>query len=192
MKKLVISIVSVLFILVGCGNDAQYGEDIQLLADDIIENSERSETVLQGYSDIWNLSIQSRSAIGIDDVIGVTGLEESTVREYFAVNVADNVPGDFNLNIASLNSYYQANGMLDEIEETSDGIQERITELNDSPADYEEAYDELLNLYTYSEEYAELTLNPQGSLQSFNENRNELSSEISNTYRRIEVLIPSE
>jgi len=183
-----------LLALAGCGNKgaAEYRADLQSVSDDLLDNSADAETILNQYAGVWIFSIESGTAIGVEEMSLGIGLDEDVIREHFELNSAGNVPGDFSTNINSLKSYYQATGELDEIEEASDQIKDKITELNNPPDEYEKVYDEVLGMYTDAEEFLEMILNPSGSLQSFNEDRNRLSSDILSKHKRIEAIMPSE
>jgi len=193
VKKLSLISIAFFFILVGCGNaDAEYNESVQSLSSQILENSTKAEEITNEYSRIWRHSIESRVAIPIPEVEQVTGLDEEIIREHFVINTADNVPEEFSLNVHSLNSYFESTGDLDDLRETAEEIKEEVSNLNNPPEDFEQVYDELLDMFTYSEEYVSLALSPDGSLQSFTEKRNDLSSEILNLSQRIDVLLPNE
>lgn len=195
LKKLIFFLILMVssLTLAGCGdNSAEYKSDLQDVGDEMLKNSAAVEGVLEQYSAVWRFSIESGSAIGVGEMMIQTGFDEETVREYFELNSAGNVPGDFSTNINSMNLYFEDTGKLDEIKSASDNIENKVSELNNPPSDYEKAYDEILDMYTYSEEYIEMALNPTGSLQSFNEERNRLSSDILSQHKRIEAVMPSE
>lgn len=193
MKKLLILVLIMLF-ATGCRREdtEEYGIGLKNVANDILENSADAEELLNGYSKIWSFSIESGSAISVENVSAEMGLDEEIIREYFELNSIGNVPGDFSSNVNSLNSYYRASGKLDKIEELSSEIKGKISDLNNPPSDYEKAFDEVLDMYAYSQEYTSMALNPTGSLQSFNENKSKLSSDILEKYRKIEALTPAE
>ncbi|WP_405103154.1 lipoprotein [Oceanobacillus sp. FSL H7-0719] len=180
--------------LVGCGNKAaeEYKTNIQEVADDILENSSKAESLLNQYASIWSYSIKSKGAIPIEDMVAQTGLDEGTVMEHFVISYGDFITDDFSTNIYSMVSYYTETGELEEIEEKSKKIKSKINELNNPPSDYEKVYDEILDMYTYSEEYIGLALNPSGTLQDFNDSRNQLSNDILSKYKRVEAILPNE
>ena len=193
MKKILV-LVLLMLLLTGCSSkDAkEYGENLKTIADEILENSADAEELLNGYSKIWSFSIESGSAISVENVSAEMALDEDVIRGYFELNSIGNVPGDFSSNVNSLNSYYRASGKLDKVEKLSTEIKNKISDLNNPPSDYEKAFDEVLDMYAYSQEYTEMALNPTGSLQSFNENKSKLSSDILEKYRKIEALTPDE
>lgn len=194
MKKLLFVFLLIAFVLYGCGsaNATEYRENVQDVSKQIIDNSNDIETLLGYYSVIWNFSIENSNPIPVEFMANFTGIDEATVREHFEINAAGNVTNDFSSNVNSLKSYYQSIGDIGQIEGVSDEIQNKVSELNDPPSEYEKVYEELLNLYDLSEEYKEMLINPTGSLQSFNEETNRLSSEITSKYKRIEVIMPNE
>jgi len=183
-----------LIALVGCGNkkSAEYRADLQDVASKLLDNSAKTEEILDQYATVWSYSIKSKGAIPVQEMSTLTGFEQDVIEEYFEINTAGNIPEDFSTNIHSLNTYYEGTGQLEEIKNTSDDIKNKITELNEPPTEYEKVYDEVLDMYNLSEEYIEMALNPNGSLQSFNEDKNQLSNDIVSKYKRIEVIMPSE
>lgn len=190
MKK-VVSLLFVVLILSACGKNAEeYKAELQGVVDRMLENTADAEEIVNSYSDVWRHSIESRGAIPVAEMAATTGLEQDVIQEYFVINPAGNIPDDFSLNVQSLNSYYQESGDLERIKETSDEIQNKINALNNPPSEFEKVYDEVLDMYTYAEQYIEMALNPTGSLQSFNEEKNQLTSEILGKHKRIEAIMP--
>ncbi|MBU8598500.1 hypothetical protein KM908_20520 [Alkalihalobacillus clausii] len=193
MEKVLLPMSLFIFILVGCNSQgAQYGEDLQTVADEMLDNATKTEAILEQYAVVWDHSIKSKGAIPVAEMTALTGFEQSDVEEYFEINTAGNIPEDFSTNIHSLNAYYEDSGELEGIRNAADSIKSKMAELNDPPDEFEKAYDEVLNMYNYTEEYIEMALDPSGSLQSFNENKNQLASDIISVYKRIEVIMPSE
>lgn len=190
MKKTLLIGLYILF-LMGC-NSAQYNTELNEVADEMFENSVEVEGILEKYIVMWNKSIKSKYSLTFKEVSALTGIEEEDVKKHFEVNRGGNIPSEFSSNVNSLISYYQETGKLDEIKKRSDSIKEQITELKKPPKEYQEAYDEILDMYNYSEQYVEMALSPDGSLQSFSEQKKKLSSEISSNYKRIEVIAPIE
>lgn len=190
-RILVLLLVSIL--LVGCSaNTEEYRGNLQSVADEMLEGAVEVEGILNQYSNIWDYSIKSRGAIPVSGMMFETGLGEDEVREYFQINKAGNVSDDFSTNLYSLNSYYEGTGKLDEIRDKSEDIKGKVSELNNPPSDYEKAYDELLDMYTYFEEFTEMALDPKGSLKTFNEEKNSIASDILSKHKRIEAVTPND
>lgn len=192
MKKKILAVLTLVFVLAGCGVSAkEYGNELQATADEILDNSDEVGNILNMYSTVWSYSIQSKGAIPVEEMMQVTGFDEETVRENFEINVADNIPNDFSINIHSLVAYYESTGKLKEIEEKSNEIKEQISDLNNPKDEFESAYSELLDMYDLSKQYINMATDPNGSLQDFNTNKNELSNNILSKYNRLEVVMPS-
>ncbi|MEA1855625.1 hypothetical protein U9M49_21415 [Cytobacillus sp. OWB-43] len=195
MKKglLILFLFFCLFALVGCNSKKtiEYRTNLQNVTDKMLENASEVEEMLNKYSAVWSYSIESKGAIPVGEMATVTGLEQDVINEHFEINTIGNIPNDFSTNIYSLNSYYSETGKLEELENASTEIKDAIKDLNDPPEDYKKVYDEVLDMFTFTEEYIGMAINPDGSLQSFNENRATLSSDIINKYKRIEALMPS-
>ena len=194
MKKLylLLSSLTIAVILVGCNSKSDYKSNVQNVADEILENSVKVEEILDEYSNVWKYSIESRGAIPVSEMALQTGLDEDTIKEYFTINSIGNIPDDFSLNVFSMKSYFEESGELRKIEDKAKEIKDKISELNNPPKGYEKVYDELLDMYTFSEEYLEMALNPSGSLQSFNEDKNRLSSDILSQHKRVEATMPND
>ncbi|MCT1904101.1 hypothetical protein [Oceanobacillus sojae] len=194
MKRILILLAFSMLVLAGCGsaNAAEYRDSIEDVSEQIIDNSADVETLLGYYTVIWKFSIENSNPIPVSDMANFTGMDEDTVREHFEINVAGNVTNDFTSNVNSLKSYYESIGDIGQIEEVADEIKGKISDLNDPPKDYEKVYEELLILYDLSEEFKEMLINPSGNLQTFSQNINDLSGEITSKNKRIEVIMPSD
>ncbi|MGY3717070.1 hypothetical protein ACWE42_16275 [Sutcliffiella cohnii] len=193
MRKLFILMTLLICFLAGCseGKTDAYNSDLRSVADNMLNNASEVEKVLVMYSTVWSYSIENRSPIPVQQMAEKIGVDRDVILEHFVINSAGNVPNDFSTNIHSIKSYYESTGVLGNIKEKSDDIKSKISELNNPPKDFENVYDEILDMYTLTEEFLEMALNPKGSLQSFNENFNRLSSDIASKYKRIEVVMPS-
>lgn len=189
IKLIMILIVTSLF-LAACGGSIE--KDMNNVADDILENTTQVENILNKYFVVWEESVSSSGAIPISEMVEITGFNEVLVGEIFGINDFGNISSDFSDNIVALHSYYNGTGELEEIEEKSKKIKNKVTELNKPPKDYKDAYDVILDMYNSSTELTEMALNPQGFLEEFREKKPRLSNDISNKYKRLEVLIPKE
>lgn len=183
-----------LLVLVGCSDkkSSEYRASLKNVADEITANASEVEVILDKYSTVWSYSIKNRSPVGIDSMAQAVNLDRSMIEKYFEINPANNVSNDFSSNIHSLLAYYEGEGKISSIKEASESIKNKIIELNNPPTEYEKAYNEVLDMYSLSEEYTEMALNPTGTMQTFNENKNRLSGEIIGKHKRIEVVMPKE
>ena len=191
--KRLIGLIILLVALVGCGsNTAEYKENLKSVVDEIIDNKDVIDDVVGDYASIWSFSIENRSPIPVSEMAEYTGLSENSVEEIFEINSFGNVSNDFSTNIHSLKSRFEENGTIDEIKDDLENVKGQVSELNDPPKGYDKAYDELLELYDLSEAYAEMALDPSGSLQDFNTKKNQLSDDIKSKQKRIDVVIPND
>lgn len=184
----------ILLALTGCSGKktAEYRAGMADTAEMMLNNKEMVGNVLDQYAKVWNYSIESRGAIPVDEMMAVTYLDRDTVIEYFTINSAGNIPADFSMNIHSMNSYFDKTGQLLLIKDAAAKVKERVADLNEPPAGYENVYEEVLDMYNLSEEYLEMALNPNGSYKSFNEDRTRLSSDLVSKFKRMEVILPKE
>lgn len=183
----------IFILLTGCSgkNTTEYKSEVQNVADKILENSAEVEKILDQYSSVWDFSIKSNGAILVEEMAVKTGLDLATVKKYFTINAAGNIPNDFSLNVFALKSYFEDSGELNKLKETAEEIKEKINELNNPPEEFEKVYDELLDLFTHAEELLEMAIDPSGSYNDFTAKRNQLSSDITSQYKRVEVTMPS-
>ncbi|MCP3029650.1 hypothetical protein [Halobacillus sp. A5] len=182
---------------VGTGAEAEdtelnYHEELTQVAEDIISNSTRAEEMVNTYSYMWSSAIKNN--LYISDVTERLDISESQAKDYFETTgfgTTNVIADDFNKVISGLGEYYSSNGQIEEIESSSESIQTKIKELNTPPADYEKVYDKVVELYTMSEEYKELAIKPSGSLMTFNQTSEQLSTDIVSNYKEIEVIMPN-
>ncbi|GGC87907.1 hypothetical protein GCM10007216_18320 [Thalassobacillus devorans] len=202
MKKVFISLIPLFFLfLVGCASasgtekeEINYGEELENVVTDIVSNGAKAEDMINAYAIMWDGAISQD--LSEDDAAEVLGVSVLTVRDHFEVS-SDNyggfsIDGDFNSVLASLKAYYSTNGSIEEIEAESDRIGEKLKELNTPSEEYEKVYDEVVQLYTLSEEFYELAISPSGSLVTYNEKIGQLSSDIVSKVKSIEVIMPAE
>src|SRR5699024_10500628 len=161
-KRLVIVLfICFCIVLTGCsGNKKDYAEDLQTVTSVILGNSAEVEDILNQYAKVWRFTIKSRVAIEVSNMMSQSGLDKEHMEKHITVNTLGNIPDDFSMNIDSMSSYFEDTGILDEIRDTAKEVKEEVSKLNNPPTEYEKAYDELLDLYTYSEEYTSMALKP--------------------------------
>lgn len=194
MKRLLVGVVCVVLVLsclAGCGpTESKYRSDLENLTEEMLDNAARAEEIITQYATVWSYCIKSKGAIPVKEMSAITGLDHDIIVEYFAINAAGNIDHDFSPNIYSLKKYYEGHGEIRQIEKTANDCKDKIAKLNKPPAKFEKVYDEVLDMYTYTEEYIQMALDPEGSLKSFNDDKSRLSGEISNKYKRIKAIMP--
>lgn len=200
MNKLYLLFITLLFtvVLVACGNNEeeklQYGSDLLDVTEKILENASNVEELLDQYANVWRYSIETTGGIKVEDLVQRTGLEETTVVEYFVepnfTGSYDTIYAGWESIVRSMHYYYSDTGKLDDLNDLSEEIQSEIQALNNPPEEFKQVYDEVIELYTLGEEYIQMAINPSGSLVSFNEDRNRLSTDIVSQVNRIEAIMP--
>jgi uncharacterized protein YcfL len=191
MRKVAL-IILFIFLLTACGANAkEYEANLQDVAEQMFNNAAEAERLLNQYSFIWQSSIEERTGIPVYSLIEGTDMTEAEIHEYFYLTSFDTVAGDFSSNINTLLVYFEDKGELSKLTELSEETKEKIQELTEPPKGYERAYEEVLDMFTFTEEYIEMALNPTGSLQTFNEEINNLSSEILSKYKRVDAVMPN-
>jgi hypothetical protein len=96
---------------------------------------------------------------------------------------------DFNKQILTFQEELRSKGRLDEIMKTRSALEEFMKKFIDPLTKHNEAYKKLVELYgIYCQVYA-LSLQPVGSLMSFNNSVNQLQSEIVRTKSELDAMI---
>jgi type II secretory pathway pseudopilin PulG len=99
---------------------------------------------------------------------------------------------DFNMALALLYSKLEDEGTLADIEASKDTIDEKISSLQSTHVDFENAYLDLLDFYEVYAAIYKTASDPTGSYQSYSEEVNELESDLEKNYSRIKIRIPQE
>lgn len=183
-KPIFISLLVVLILLVSGGGywyfttDQQkkeeaivntYKENLALAVTKMMGYSIVSEQICNQYSDVWNRAIEA------DYGIEVNGQHAS----------------DFNEAILYQREEYEEKDVLKSIKDNTAEVDKLMQGLNNPPAEYQNSYDKLVELYGLYTQYADEADSPKGSLVEFNKTTNELSSEISKLFNQFKVLLPN-
>ena len=96
---------------------------------------------------------------------------------------------DFN---HSIREYLEkvAKGSLETLKKENKEIERGMQDLKDYPIQYQEAYNTLMDLYSVYSQIYSLALFPQGSLMSFNNKVNDLSSEYTKIVSKLKIYMP--
>jgi hypothetical protein len=65
-----------------------------------------------------------------------------------------------------------------------------MEKLTDPPTKYKDTYNDLVTLYSSLSELSNMATNPSGSLQTYRQNLNDLTSKVNSTFSEIEVRNP--
>lgn len=147
----------------------QYKEDLAFAVMRMMGYSIISEQICNQYAKVWD------EAIDADYGIEVNGKYAS----------------DFNEAIVYQREAFEEKDVLKNIKDNTAEVDKLMRRLNDPPAEYQNSYDKLIELYGLYTQYAELADYPKGSLLEFNKTRNNLSSEISKLFNQFKILLPN-
>lgn len=192
MKKYLLFL-TLIFIISGCGNN---NIEYQKKIDKFLETSEicviTTSLVTDEYPKVWNKSI--KGDLTSEDFGSMLNTSEMSFKGYLTENNFDTsvfgtvvYKGCFSktLNITKgyLDTEYKGNLLT--------GIKKQSEKMKNPPKQYEDTYKEMLSLYKSVEKCNEMALNPSCSLLTFNEKKNELSSDITSKYKEIDIILPS-
>ncbi len=79
---------------------------------------------------------------------------------------------------------------LKSLEDTNSKIEVGMQNLKDYPIQYQEAYNTLMELYSVYSQIYSLAFSPSGSLMSFNNKVNDLSSEFTKIVSKLKIYMP--
>ncbi|MGG3802515.1 hypothetical protein [Metabacillus fastidiosus] len=198
MKKFPLSFFIIFIFLVGCSNinvlnsnedKSKYRDELKTLVPQILNNSVLAENMIKIYSTLWDYSLDSY--VYSKDIQNLLKISEYEVEEYFgSANSNGEIFTSFEKTINGANQFYEDEDQIKELETNSETISKKLQELNNPPQEYQDVYDKVLELYLLHEEYIDMAISPNGSLMSYNQKVNELSSKISNKINEIDVIMP--
>lgn len=96
---------------------------------------------------------------------------------------------DFNDALANLFSDYDFNVTLDTIERNQAEVDALMKQMSDPPEEYEEAYEDLKELYDAYLELTNMVINPVGSLKTFSEDFNDADTETAKCLSRMQMYL---
>lgn len=176
-----------LFILSACGtNKEEYEESLVEAQDNTMSVSTDSEKILDVYNELWYGSIQNDISMNTFYIAELLDVSEDDIENYFNVN-NDRVTDGYNDVVLGLEEFYLDRGDSDDVEEAISGVKSDVKDLNEPPDGYDEAFDKLLEMYSLSEEMADLAISPTGSYDSFSEKYAQLKDDIIKLNKEIDV-----
>ena len=96
---------------------------------------------------------------------------------------------DFNDALNNLFSDYDFNITLDTIERNQAEVDALMKQMSDPPEEYEEAYEDLKELYDAYLELTNMVINPVGSLKTFSEDFNDADTETAKCLSRMQMYL---
>lgn len=174
-KKIIIAIVT-LVIIFGCFlgyqkyAEAQYENKMKEAVTKTLEQSAKCESMINTFSSVWHDTIFE--------------------NDYFWPTINGQKPTDFNSAIRLQVAEFKGNGQYEEIKNGKIKVDKMMSELKNPPKKYLAEYNLIVEMYTTYCEYESLAESPQGSLQTFNNNASDLSSQIVKKINEFKVRIP--
>lgn len=98
---------------------------------------------------------------------------------------------DFNTAIQTLIQNWEESGSITSLEESKDGIDTAMKELQEPIESYSEAYSLLVDMYGLYVQLYDQATSPSGSLMTYNSDINDLASEFEKVYNQITVIVPN-
>jgi hypothetical protein len=173
MKKYIVIVTVILLVLVSLFfiyknyNEKKYSENISNALNSATQIAIISETVTSLYSTVWR------------DAIYEEGAYNDYKSPYYRLR--------FNSALSLARKDENIKKALDEIDSNLSKLVPVMGELKNPPSRFTETYSDVVELYTASVEYSNLAKDPSGSLLTFSQKRNDLSSKISNLITKIKV-----
>ncbi|CAM3734568.1 hypothetical protein GCM10009865_14360 [Aeromicrobium ponti] len=199
MKKVSFLFLIILVIITGCSssptkveedNTDDYEIDLQKVVSLMLTQSVSAEEMIGIYSEVWSTSID----ITIDDsaMASILNIEYYDVPKYFKSDDRGYIAfqGNFEKALSKTQYYFKKPGKSGEIESNREEVTELIKKLNDPPEKYKDAYDIAFEMYSLYEKYITFALSPSGSLMTYNQEANKLSSDLVTKVKEFEVKMP--
>lgn len=154
----------------------EYRSNILILTVDMIESGAEAEKLLSLTSKVW------ANAIYEDEDTETN--KYTKPKGYFV--------SDFNTALKNLFTDNVVIDRVNSIESSQKSVAETMKKLNNPPEEYKSIYNTAMEMYTAYKSITDLAVNPQGSLQSFNDNRREKIDKFIEIYNKIEAQLPEE
>lgn len=168
----------------------KYENDLRNVVDLMLTQSTKAEKMINTYSKVWNTSI--KMTISDERMANILNIDTDEVRKYFK---SDNhgyiaFKGNFQIALNKTYNYFEETGKNGELNSKRDEITHLIRKLNNPPQEYKDAYNVAFEMYSEYENFISLALSPSGSLVTYNQKANELSSKIVTKLKEFEVKLP--
>jgi len=169
-----------------------YENDLRNVVSIMLSESSKAEEMISTYSRGWSYIIKNNMTAR--DLAELLDIRRNHTTLYFKqiVSITSDYlyKGDSQAVIRGISKYYQKIGKNEELELKKDEVASLIRKLNNPPQEYKDAYDIAFELYSNYENYISFALSPSGSLISYNQKANEVSSNIVTKIREFEVKLP--
>lgn len=182
--KMTISLIAIVLLVIGSysfiisqnkkSKVEEYKNNINTLKLHMISSGTEAEELLNLTSKVW------ANAIYED--------EDTETNKYTKPN--GYFVSDFNTALQNLFVDETVLQKIESIESSQKSVSDIIKKLNNPPEDYKLIYDNIMDIYTAYQSITDLAINPQGSLQSFNESKREKIDKFMELYNKIEAQLP--
>lgn len=143
----------------------KYKKELLEVADILAQIDRDAERITNEYSQVWNEAI-------FDSGTFVNGQFTTDFREAVYLKRLEHAP-----EIGIMKGQF-------------DYATRQIAKLNPPPKQYEQAYEYLRQLHTITSKYLNMADDPHGTLQTFNQDINQYSTDFVSTYDTFKTLVP--
>lgn len=144
----------------------KYRTDLLNTADLMLSVAQDAERITHAYSEVWYDAIWN-------DGVFVNGQYTSDFNE------------------ALLLKQEELSDDIDTMKARFDTVNQQMMKLNQPPKEFQQAYQSLLQLQSITSKYVDMAENPHGTLQTFNQDISEYSSDFISVYNTFKTLVPN-
>lgn len=185
MKRLLL--ILLLIVLTACSGN--YEEKSSDVTDEMLDISSEAKLIIDQYTDVWSASITNGGAFLISEISALTGLDEDDVNEHFDVTEINTIVADFSSNVNAIKSYHESEGNMKKLKSDMKEVKKSVQELNNPKGKYKDLHGYVLDMYNATNKLVELAIEPTGSLNEFNDQKNELINDIESLENKINILV---
>ncbi|WP_028401049.1 hypothetical protein [Ectobacillus panaciterrae] len=160
----IVIVVSVVSINNAKHEKEEYSKQMNSAVTTMLESGTKAEKIGNQYAEAWSKAI--------------SGVYVLNGERY----------SDFNNAISAVSKYNKS--YISEIWVSEEEVDATMKKLQNPPKEFEDAYNELTELYKVYKKYVDLCTTPKGSLITYNSTRNELSSDFVSLKDSVELKIP--
>lgn len=155
-----------------------YIDDLDLLRLSTISGGAKAETLTNLTAKVWANSIYEDA--------------DSETDKYTRINGNGSFYDDFNTALSKLFSDSSTVSQISNIEGYQDSAKSLMEKIQNPPAGLENCYETATDMYTAFMSLTNLAINPSGSLQTFNQDRNSKINTFLDLYNKLDTQIPEQ
>lgn len=159
----------------------------------MLNDSGKAEDVIGSYSKVWNATIQSKYGLLVyADSSSKLTYKDAKLEDTFGVySTKDYYAKDFSAAVSLARDVMNKDKSISKLMENKLAVSIKMKSLNTPPEEYRVPYEIAFEMYGYYDTYVSLADSPTGSLSSFNQKTNELSSNIVKKMKEFQVRLPN-